>query len=244
MTDNLEVVYQDRDLLIINKPAGIIVNRSDTTSGQLTLQDLIERENKIDKNDTDPTFTQRSGIVHRLDKETSGLIIVAKNSKAFVALQKEFADRLVKKSYVALVHGEIKPKNGEISVPVGRLPWNRKRFGVLAGGRPSITKYETVDVFEKNGEMLSLVRLFPKTGRTHQIRVHMKYINHPIFSDFLYGGRKTARNDRKILPRVFLHAESISFVHPMTKKEVSSKIDLPLQLTEVLETFKSKKDNK
>lgn len=241
----LKVIYKNNDFIIIDKPAGIIVNRSDTAVNEITLQDLIENEGLTDNKDQEPEFISRSGIVHRLDKETSGVLIVARNSKAFKNLQLQFKERKVEKTYLALSHGTIEPKIGEISVPVGRLPWNRKRFGVLSGGRESVTFYEVVSSFKSSisNEELTLVRLHPKTGRTHQIRVHLKYINHPIFSDPLYGGRKTSREDRKLLPRIFLHAQEISFLDPTTGVKVNFKSDLPYELKELLEKFNSNTDN-
>ena len=144
--------------------------------------------------------------------------MVAKNLQAFINLQAQFKERKVQKTYLALAHGKIEPEIGEINISVGRLPWNRKRFGVLSGGRESVTKYKVLSikyyVSGRNKEPLSLVELYPKTGRTHQIRVHLQYIKHPIFADPLYAGRKTSRNDRKLLSRVFLHASKISFFHP------------------------------
>lgn len=242
MEDSLKILFENNDYLVIEKPAGITVNRSDTTSNETTLQDLIEKENKINKSDPDQEFLDRGGIVHRLDKETSGGLIIAKNSKAFRELQRQFKERIVEKSYLALSHGEIKPESGEINVPVGRLPWNRKRFGVLAGGREALTNYEVQNYFKFERETLTLVRLFPKTGRTHQIRVHLKHINHPIFSDPLYGGRKVSNSDRKILPRVFLHAEAISFLDPKTGEKVMYKSELSDDLKRFLKLISSSKN--
>lgn len=242
-SQSLKIVYEDNDILIINKQAGLTVNRSESTTHQLTLQDLIEKENKINTLNQDQEFIQRSGVVHRLDKETSGLILIAKNTAAFRNLQAQFKDRTIEKDYIALTHGEIVPKIGEINVPVGRLPWNRKRFGVVARGRPSKTAYEALETLSDGKEKYSLVRLFPKTGRTHQIRVHLKYINHPILGDPLYGGRKTSRNDRKKLQRFFLHAQGISFTHPTTGERMTFKADLPKELLDVIATLKSKNNN-
>lgn len=233
MQNNLPIIFENKNLLVINKPSGVVVNRSETTNGD-TLQDLIEDKIEFD-GEEDPEFLDRSGIVHRLDKETSGCLIIAKNSKSFRLLQAQFKERRVEKEYVALSHGEITPSNGEINVSVGRLPWNRKRFGVLAGGREAQTFYETISYFELNDEILTYVKLFPKTGRTHQIRVHLKYVNHPIFSDELYAGRKTARQDRKLLNRIFLHAEKISFYEPDINEEITVVSPLPEELSQLLE---------
>ncbi len=252
----IEVVYEDEELLIINKPAGVTVNRAETTKDEITIQDWAEtkvqsekykvkseKRFKFGEEGWDPAadFHSRGGIVHRLDKETSGVLILAKTPTTFVHLQKQFHEREVKKVYIALAHGEITPKSGAINVPVGRLPWNRNRFGILPGGRESMTTYKVITNFHSakgsSNEILSLVELYPQSGRTHQIRVHLKYINHPIFSDFLYAGRKTARADRKILPRVFLHATKISFTHPITNMSVTFEAPLPAELTACLKTF-------
>lgn len=228
-SSDIDILYEDEVLFVINKPAGITVNNSETTAGQVTLQDFIA--SKYDTATLFPDllehdFVKRNGIVHRLDKETSGVILIAKTKDAFENLQLQFKERRVQKSYTALCHGVLSPQEGEISVPVGRLPWNRKQFGIVAGGKPSVTLYKTDSIFQFEKEKLSLLSLSPKTGRTHQIRVHLKYLQHPIFSDYLYAGRKTARRDRKHLGRVFLHAQSIVFLHPNTGKEVS--FDAPL----------------
>jgi 23S rRNA pseudouridine1911/1915/1917 synthase len=254
---DVSILFEDADLLVLHKPSGVTVNTSDTTTGEKTLQNFVEEYRNLPPYIRPETYTvsragdettfktaqeefdERAGIVHRLDKETSGVILVAKNPSAFKALQTQFKQRLVEKKYLALAHGDIKPAVGEINVPVGRLPWNRKQFGVIADGRDALTLYTVQQRYELviNGkkEILSLVELAPKTGRTHQIRVHLKYINHPIFADFLYAGRKTARNDRKILSRVFLHAFSITFTHTTTGELVHFEAPLPKELEAVLQ---------
>lgn len=240
------IIFEDDALLVLNKPAGITVNNSDTTAGEKTVQDWLKEQFSIYNvqftNEQEADFYSRAGIAHRLDKETSGILLVAKTPQTFIELQRQFKERIVKKTYRALAHGRIVPEEGIISVPVGRLPWNRKQFGVVAGGREALTRYRVISNFQypiskKDNEILSLVELYPETGRTHQIRVHLKHINHPIFADFLYAGRKTARNDRQILSRVFLHAANISFLHPTTKKTVSFESQLPPALQQVLDTF-------
>jgi len=235
------ILFEDENLLVLNKPAGITVNRSDTTRNEETVQDWVEKNIKLQtsniKNKEESDFYKRAGIAHRLDKETSGILLVAKDEDSFRDLQRQFKERLVKKRYLALTHGKIKVKEGEIRASVGRLPWNRKRFGILAGGRESLTKYKVLNYFisKKNkSELYSLVELFPETGRTHQIRVHLKYINHPIFSDFLYAGRKTARTDRKFLERVFLHASRISFTHPRSGEVLNFESPIPQELDSFL----------
>ncbi|HSW97536.1 MAG TPA: RluA family pseudouridine synthase [Candidatus Saccharimonadales bacterium] len=254
MNQEISIIFEDQQILVINKPAGIIVNRAETTKNEITIQDWAEDRIGI-INDTsqdkdrpkygeegwDPSldFYHRGGIVHRIDKETSGILIIAKTPGAFVKLQNQFKERYVKKTYLALAHGIIKPQKGEISVPVGRLPWDKKRFGILPGGKESKTLYTVVSYYQqvKEREKLSLVELYPQSGRTHQIRVHLKYINHPIFSDYLYAGRKTSRNDRNYLSRVFLHAAKIEFTHPGTDETVSFEAAMPLELSDLLNTF-------
>ena len=235
-TYGLKVIYEDDDILVADKSAGMIVNRAETTRGEVTVQDWMEERLGIqDDRKEGSDFYDRGGVVHRLDKETSGVLILAKTPEAFVDLQRQFKERVVKKVYVALAHGKLVPGEGEIKAPVGRLPWNRRQFGIVAGGRESVTFYRVLDYYrEKGGELLSFVELNPKTGRTHQIRVHLKYIGYPIFADFLYAGRKTARDDRRVLGRVFLHAYKIAFIHPRTGKEVSFESSLPGELAGVL----------
>ena len=237
----LQIIYEDDQMIVINKQAGVTVNKADTTRNEVTVQDAVESYLQLEPGKLDherDAFYDRGGIVHRLDKETSGALLIAKTPEAFVALQSQFKERTVQKTYTALVHGIVSPAEGEINVPVGRLDWNRKRFGVIASGREATTKYKTEAVYElrdKKREKLSLMTLYPKTGRTHQIRVHMKYLNNPIFADFLYAGRKTARDDRRHLARVFLHASSISFMHPSNPEEMHITVPLAQELKDFLE---------
>jgi 23S rRNA pseudouridine1911/1915/1917 synthase len=232
---DIKVIFEDQDFLVLDKPSGVTVNKADTTKDEFTVQDYLEEKFKNNQAwltaDKESDFYQRAGFVHRIDKETSGILIVGKNPSSFENLQAQFKDRKVNKTYVALVHGRIDVSEGEIIVPIGRLPWNRKRFGVLAGGKEATTYYKVVKTFEKP---FTLLELNPKTGRTHQIRVHLKYFNHPIFGDSLYAGRKTSRDDRKILERVFLHAKKISFFHPKTGEKVEFESPLPYELQSVL----------
>lgn len=240
----IKIIYEDEDFLVIDKPSGITVNRADTTRNEQTLQDFIESKFPYFKSGSkDSDFYKRAGIVHRIDKETSGILLVAKTPQAFENLQLQFKERIVGKTYIALVHGNVSPNEGEIAVPVGRLPWNRERFGVLAGGREALTKYKVLETFttsidKRNKEQLTLLLLTPKTGRTHQIRVHLKYFNHPIFGDYLYAGRKTSKKDREILPRVFLHAKNITFKHPKSGEVVSFESKIPYDLSSTIDRLK------
>lgn len=234
-----KIVSEDDSVMIITKPSGWITNEAITTKNQPVVQTWIK------KNFNFPIFSEpkmRHGIVHRLDKETSGILIVAKTETAFTNLQKQFKDREVNKVYLALSHGKVLEDKGIIEAPVGRLPWRRDRFGVLPSGRKAKTNYKVVKRYksgkkEKNPLLsdYTLLEVYPKTGRTHQIRIHLKYIGHPIVSDDFYAGRKTARSDRKWCQRLFLHAKSISFIHPKTKKPTTFKSKLPSDLKEALQ---------
>jgi len=234
--NDIKIIYEDKDILVLDKPSGVTVNKAETTKGEFTVQEYLEEKFKNNDSwltaDKESDFYKRAGFVHRIDKETSGILIVAKNIESFENLQTQFKERKVSKAYVALVHGSVDVKEGEIVVPVGRLPWNRKRFGVLAGGKEARTYYKVLERFEKP---FTLLELNPKTGRTHQIRVHLKYFNHPIFGDLLYAGRKISRDDRKILGRLFLHAQKITFYHPKTGDRVDFESPLPSELKNVLD---------
>ncbi len=239
----LPILFEDDELLVINKPPGIVVNRAESVKGE-TVQDWAEEKlqiNKSDKytNEEDKDFYDRAGIVHRIDKETSGILLIAKSPESFRELQRQFKGRIVKKTYLAIVHGNLVPPEGEIRAPVGRLPWNRERFGIVPEGKEAVTKYKRVKSLQlrvKNkNEEFSLVELYPESGRTHQIRVHLKYINHPIVADFLYAGRKTARDDRTWAPRVMLHAWKISFGHPKTQALVAIDSPIPDDMKRIIE---------
>ncbi|HCS79473.1 TPA: RluA family pseudouridine synthase [Patescibacteria group bacterium] len=235
------VLYEDDHLLVINKPSGIIVNRADTVTTE-TVQDWIENKFRIKNLElriTDDDFRARSGIVHRIDKETSGCLIIAKDPESFYALQAAFKARTVKKTYIALVHGFLVPESGEINAPIARLPWNRERFGVVAAGKEAHTAYSVLDYYtDDQREYYTLVKLFPTTGRTHQLRVHLKYLGFPICGDYLYAGRKQQRKDRLWCPRVFLHAAEISFPHPKRKETITVTAPVTLDLQKVLAQLK------
>ncbi len=227
------IIFEDDNLFVVEKPSGWITDSSNTTTNQPVIQKWISDNFKFPANN----FELRNGIVHRLDKETSGLLLVAKTKEAFEDLQRQFKERTIHKTYVALAHGKVDPSEGVINEPVGRLPWRRDRFGVLPDGRSAETLYTTVTNYQlpATKENLTLLELKPKTGRTHQIRIHLKHIGHPIVSDEFYAGRKTARHDRRWCSRLFLHAGGITFVSPTTKKEISFSSDLPTDLSASLE---------
>lgn len=235
------ILYEDSQVAVLEKGAGMVVNRAGTVDAE-TLQDWVEENIQFDGEESGVSdFVKRSGIVHRLDRETSGIILVGKNERSFLHLQSQFKNREVAKEYTLLVHGHVKEGAGSIVAPIARLPWNRMRFGVVAGGRDAHTDFEVVErrVLESGGEMIpvTLVRAFPKTGRTHQLRVHFKHINHPLFADHLYGGRKMGKRDRELLARQFLHASAISFHHPDTGELVHFESPLPPDLVAITLKF-------
>jgi 23S rRNA pseudouridine1911/1915/1917 synthase len=227
-----KVMYEDDYLLVLDKPAGWITNSADTTANQPVVEKWIEENFRFQIFDF-PLL--RHGVVHRLDKETSGILLIAKTKDAFEFLQRQFKERAVQKKYVALLHGDLEEKSGKIETGVGRLPWRRDRFGIVPGGRNAYTEYKVVGSYrllnaKPHLRDYSLVEFYPKTGRTHQIRIHSKYIGHPIVGDAFYAGRKTAREDRKWCPRLFLHASEILFLHPADNKMRRFVSDIPREL--------------
>lgn len=227
MLEEPKVIFENEVLFVINKPSGWIVNEAKTTKDNPVVQTWLKK--KLTYPIVKST-KERSGIVHRIDKETSGALLIAKTKKAFQDLQKQFKERKINKTYIGLLHGKLVPEEGSVEVPVGRLPWNRERFGVLPGGRDSFTSYKVKNYYEKGGETYSLCYFYPKTGRTHQIRIHAKYLHHPIVADNFYAGRKRSRSDRKWCPRLFLHAFVISFSNPTDGKTQNAKVSLPEDL--------------
>lgn len=224
-----KIIFEDKNILVIDKPPGVVVNRVETTKKE-TIQDWVKNYLKI----KGKGVGDRAGIVHRLDKETSGVLIVAKSQKAFKVLQKQFKERRVEKRYLALVHGRVEPKEGVIEASIARSPFDRKKFGVFLGGRRSKSKYKV----RNYSRDYTFLELRPTTGRTHQLRVHLKHIGHSVVSDEKYAGRKTARADRQWCPRQFLHASYLSFTHPQTEEKVKFTSPLPLELKKALRKVK------
>lgn len=245
MKSEVEIIYQDKDLLLISKPAGMVCNRAQSVKA-LTLQDWLEENDKFKisnfkNSQNSKEFILRSGLVHRLDKETSGIMVVSLNPQAFENLKNQFKARTIVKKYLTLVHGKVNPLRGDIQAPLKRNPFNRFRFGVFVDGRPATTNYQILGYYQnpreknKSKKYFSLVEVLPKTGRTHQIRVHFSHLHHPIVADDLYAGRKTARSDRGWCPRLFLHAQYLSFQHPESTKKMEFESPLPEDLQTALE---------
>ena len=203
------IIYQDKDFLAINKPAGLLVHKVKDKEGGATLADwLVSRFPGMAAVGDDPEL--RPGIVHRLDKGTSGVMIVAKNQKAFDHLKGLFQRREVKKEYLAVAKG-LTPEKGMIDAPIGILPGTvRRSLHSSRMAKSAVTEYFRIKIFKEDGKDYSVIKVLPKTGRTHQIRVHLASIGHPIAGDRLYGGK----NQPVWAKRALLHAKSIEFVSP------------------------------
>jgi 23S rRNA pseudouridine1911/1915/1917 synthase len=208
----LDVLYEDADLLAVNKPAGMTVHPSPGHASSTLVNAILAHCDDL----SGIGGVMRPGIVHRLDRDTSGVILVAKNDAAHNALARQLKERRVGKVYLALVEGTPKPPRGVIDAPIARDPRNRQRMAIVEGGRESVTAYEVVERFAH----VSLVEARPKTGRTHQIRVHLAAIGHPIIGDRLYGRASP------LVARHFLHAARITFDHPRTNEQMT--IEAPL----------------
>jgi len=235
---DIPVLYEDNDLLLVNKPSGVVVNRAQSVT-RPTVQDWAQQRLGLQSDTTaawGDTFESRAGIVHRIDKETSGVLVIAKNPSSFAALQAQFKERRIQKTYLAFVHGDVLPPEGDINAPVGRLPWNRERFGILPEGKEAVTHYKKLQTIThgKSDEPVSLVELTPRTGRTHQIRVHMQYIRHPIVGDYVYAGRKTSRLDRTWVGRTMLHAWKLVLTHPVTGAPLAIEAPIPDDMDRII----------
>jgi 23S rRNA pseudouridine1911/1915/1917 synthase len=231
----LTIIYEDRDLLVIDKPAGMVVHPATGNWHGTLVNAVLYHAPSLEG----VGGVRRPGIVHRLDRDTSGLIVVAKNDATQRALQDQFKEREVRKTYLALVHGRVSPPEGMIDAPIGRNPRDRKRMAVLrvGEGRPAQTRYESVAFYRssavpKSGDaQYTLLRCYPLTGRTHQIRVHLAHIGHPIASDAVYATRRRLPSPS---PRQFLHAHQLRFRLPATGEEAEFTSALPADLAEVL----------
>lgn len=234
----VDVIYEDDDLLVVNKPAGMVTHPAYGNYTGTLVNALLHHCNHLSALNA-PT---RPGVVHRLDKDTSGLMVIAKTDVAHAKLARQFAVRTIRREYWALVWGTFKQTHGVIETPLGRSKSDRKKMAVVEGGRQAITEYAVIEQFT----YLTLVKLKLRTGRTHQIRVHLAHINHPVFGDPTYNGRHliagpgTARQKAevqkllKLIPRQALHAKTIGFIHPRTQENVFFDSDLPRDMDLVL----------
>jgi 23S rRNA pseudouridine1911/1915/1917 synthase len=214
----LQIVYEDDDLLVVDKPAGMTVYPAPGHRDHTLINAVLSRFPGL------PGDSLRPGIVHRLDKDTSGLIIIAKNSAAQLNLVNQFKTRSVSKTYLVLVRGHLSPERGVIEADIGRHPSDRKRMAVVTRGRPARTQYHAIKYFAD----CTLLEVKPETGRTHQIRVHLAAIGYPVVGDATYGIKSP------YLSRQFLHASSIGFKLPSTGKYVEFKSELPSDLQQAL----------
>jgi 23S rRNA pseudouridine1911/1915/1917 synthase len=218
----LDIIYEDDDLLVVNKPAGMVVHPAyGHRSGTLVNAVLAHCPKTENVGGAD-----RAGIVHRLDKDTSGVILVAKSQETHTALQHQFKKRQVDKTYLALVEGHPEPRQGIIDAPIGRNKRHRKQMAIVRSGRQAQTAYHVVKLFENN----SLVKVKPKTGRTHQIRVHMAWLGYPVVGDRVYGYRKQPL----LKSRHFLHAHELKLTHPVSEAPLSFTAPLPKELDDLL----------
>jgi 23S rRNA pseudouridine1911/1915/1917 synthase len=220
----LDVLYEDSDLLAVNKPPGMTVHPSPGHPRATLVNAILAHCHDL----SGVGGVLRPGIVHRLDRDTSGVILVAKNDAAHHALARQLKARTVEKTYVALVEGTPRPSEGVIDAPIARDPRNRQRMAVVEGGRESVTAYRVVERFPG----YALLEARPKTGRTHQIRVHLAAIGHPIIGDRLYG------KPSPLVGRQFLHAKCIAFEHPRTGERMELEAPLPEDLSAALDVLR------
>lgn len=221
----LDIVYEDDDLVVINKPQGLVVHPASSYHEPTLVHGLLHQIDEL----SSINGVVRPGIVHRIDKDTSGLLVVAKNDKSHQFLSEELQSHLIKREYIALVYGDFKEEEGSIDAPIARHPKNRLKMAVVPQGKHAKTHFKVLDRFGK----YTLISCILETGRTHQIRVHMAYINHPVVGDPLYGPKDVIGDKGQ-----FLHAQKLTFQHPTTKKEMSFEADLPDNFKSMIASLK------
>lgn len=222
----LDIVYEDEDVMVVNKPQGMVVHPS---AGHMT-ETLVNALMYHVKDLSGINGVIRPGIVHRIDKDTSGLLMVAKNDQAHEKLAAQLKDKTSLREYVALVHGEIPHEKGTIDAPIGRAKEDRKKQAIIDDGRPAVTHFTVIEQFSD----FTLVTLKLETGRTHQIRVHMRYIGYPIAGDPTYGPKKTLKGNGQ-----FLHAKTLGFKHPTTGEFLTFEAPLPTIFENTLEELRN-----
>ena len=209
----LDIVYEDDDVLVVNKPAGMVVHPAAGHPDHTLVNALLYHCPLSQINGK-----LRPGIVHRIDRDTSGLLMVAKNDQAHRSLSQQLKDKTTSRYYLALVHGNMKENRGTIDAPLGRSPKDRKKQAVVANGRKAVTHFEVL----RRYQAYTLIKCQLETGRTHQIRVHLKYIGHPVAGDPVYGPKKTLAGKGQ-----YLHAAELGFTHPVTGVRLDFKAELP-----------------
>lgn len=221
---NLDIVYEDEDVAVVNKPKGMVVHPAvGNYNGTLVNGLLYELDDLATINGV-----SRPGIVHRIDKDTTGLLMIAKNDKASLSLTEQLKNHTCNRRYIALVYGVIAEAKGKINAPIGRDPEDRKKMAVLKMGKQAVTRFKVL----KRYKGFTLVECILETGRTHQIRVHFEYIGHPLVGDKMYGRRKVIGDQGQ-----FLHAETIGFTHPSTGKWLEFSAPLPAYFNDFLSTL-------
>lgn len=221
---DLSIVYEDDHLLVVNKPRGMVTHPGPGNPTGTLVNAILAHCSLPGINDT-----MRPGIVHRLDKGTTGLLVVAKTQKAYDGLARDMRSRSIKRVYLALVHGVPCTREGSVDAPIGRHPVNRKKMAVVQRGRRAVSHYELVEVLKG----FSLLRVALETGRTHQVRVHMAYLGHPIAGDPTYGGRRLPH-----LKGPGLHAERLAFCHPVTGEAMEFQAPLPGDFLKAIEALR------
>ena len=218
----MPVIYEDDDVIVVDKPAGLSVHPGPGHPDGTLVNALLALCPDI----RGVGGVIRPGIVHRLDKDTSGIMVVAKTDKAHLGLSRQLKDREVTKGYLAMARGPIIPPEGIIDQPIGRDPRNRKKMAVLEEGRASRTNYKVIERLSS----YDILQVYLDSGRTHQIRVHMAYLGHPLVGDRLYG------KDNSVLNRQFLHANHLGFTHPLTSERMDFRSNLPDELQTVVDS--------
>lgn len=224
---NIEIVYEDDDVAVVYKPEGMVVHPANGNNEGTLVNGLLY---EMDINDT-INDVKRPGIVHRIDKDTSGLLMIAKNDLALKSLSAQLKEHSCNRLYVALVYGEIAENKGRIDAPIGRDPLDRKKMAVVAGGKEAVTNFRVLERFKG----FTLIECKLETGRTHQIRVHMKYIGHPLVGDKVYGSKRVIGETGQ-----FLHAKTIGFVHPRTGEYMEFSHELPDYFLEKINELRAK----
>ncbi len=230
---DLPIVYEDASVIVINKPAGMVAHPAPGNPSHTVVNAVLAYAPEV----MNVGDAHRPGIVHRLDKETSGLMLIARHQAALLALQAQFKARAIRKTYLALCVGHFAANQGVIDRPIARHPTRRRQMAVVSGGRPSVTHYTVKErLVAPDGTPYTLVRAHPLTGRTHQLRVHFAAAGHPIVGDALYGSRRDPLT-RALKPRQMLHASKLVFLSPATGREVKAYAPLPDDISAVLDSL-------